>query len=105
MVGDLVEPAEGPAFHVVAPSLPGFGFSAPLSSPGWTMSRSAGALVELMSRLATTVRRSRRRHRRRIAGMVAGYDEEHVVGVHIVTDPMTPRTPRPSFPAWPTPRR
>ena len=90
MVGDLVEPAEGPAFHVVAPSLPGFGFSAPLSSPGWTMSRSAGALVELMSRLdydrygvhGGDIGAG-------IAGMVAGYDEEHVVGVHIVTDPMT----------------
>lgn len=90
MVGDLVEPAEGPAFHVVVPSLPGFGFSAPLSSPGWTMGRAAGAFVELMSRLGYE-------HYgvhggdigAGIAGMVAGYDEAHVVGVHIVTDPIT----------------
>ena len=90
MVGDLTEPAQGPAFHVVAPSLPGFGFSTPLSSPGWAMGRTAGALVELMSRLGY--------HRygvhggdigAGIAGMVAGQDEARVIGVHVVTDPMT----------------
>lgn len=90
VIGDLTEPEDGPAFHVVAPSLPGFGFSTPLSSPGWGMSRAAGAFVELMARLG---------HGRYgvhggdigagIAGMVAAADEAHVLGVHIVTDPLT----------------
>ncbi|HEX5917882.1 MAG TPA: alpha/beta fold hydrolase [Nocardioides sp.] len=90
IVGGLVEPADGPAFHVIAPSLPGFGFSTPLSSPGWTMGRTARAFVELMRRLG---------YERYgvhggdigagVAGMVAGNDETHVMGVHIVTDPMT----------------
>ena len=43
------DPAD--AFHLVIPSLPGFGFSGPVSEPGWTSRRMAGALAELMSRL------------------------------------------------------
>jgi microsomal epoxide hydrolase len=41
----------GDAFHVVAPSLPGHGFSAPTRAPGWDVDRVAGAFVELMARL------------------------------------------------------
>jgi epoxide hydrolase len=39
------------AFHVVAPSLPGYGFSEPTRSRGWDVRRVAGALIELMQRL------------------------------------------------------
>ncbi|WHT22816.1 epoxide hydrolase [Crossiella sp. CA-258035] len=39
------------AFHLVIPSLPGFGFSAPLTEAGWSPRRMAGALTELMARL------------------------------------------------------
>jgi pimeloyl-ACP methyl ester carboxylesterase len=42
--------AEG-AFHVVCPSLPGFGFSGPPHESGWTPHRMAGAAAELMGRL------------------------------------------------------
>ena len=38
-------------FHVVAPSLPGYGFSAPTRTRGWDPWRVAGAFVELMRRL------------------------------------------------------
>jgi epoxide hydrolase len=38
-------------FHLVIPSLPGFGFSAPLSGTGWGSQRTASALVKLMSLL------------------------------------------------------
>ena len=86
----LVSPDDGTAFHVVVPSLPGFGFSTPLSSTGWTMARTARALVELMARLGYL------RYGVHggdigagIAGMVAGYDESHVLAVHVVTDPIT----------------
>ncbi|MFC7624460.1 epoxide hydrolase family protein [Microlunatus sp. GCM10028923] len=40
-----------PAFHVVVPSLPGFGFSSPLAGPGWDTARIAKAWVTLMDRL------------------------------------------------------
>jgi pimeloyl-ACP methyl ester carboxylesterase len=56
LVGPLTDPAAhggdpGGAFHVVIPSLPGFGFSGPLANTGWTYDRIAGAFVELMARL------------------------------------------------------
>ncbi|TDD56967.1 epoxide hydrolase [Nonomuraea terrae] len=43
------DPAD--AFHLVIPSLPGFGCSTPLAGPGMSAARMAGVLVELMSRL------------------------------------------------------
>jgi pimeloyl-ACP methyl ester carboxylesterase len=39
------------AFHVVAPSLPGYGFSEPTRTRGWDPWRIARAFVELMARL------------------------------------------------------
>ena len=39
------------AFHLIVPSLAGFGFSAPLSSPGWTSTHNATALINLMEAL------------------------------------------------------
>jgi pimeloyl-ACP methyl ester carboxylesterase len=39
------------AFHVVAPSLPGYGFSEPTRTPGWDVRRIAHAWKELMDRL------------------------------------------------------
>jgi pimeloyl-ACP methyl ester carboxylesterase len=39
------------AFHVVAPSLPGYGFSEPTRTPGWDEHRIARAFVSLMDRL------------------------------------------------------
>jgi pimeloyl-ACP methyl ester carboxylesterase len=44
-------PADRPAFHVVAPSLPGFGFSDKPTAPGWGVERIADAWAELMTRL------------------------------------------------------
>jgi pimeloyl-ACP methyl ester carboxylesterase len=90
LIGPLVDPAEGPAFHVIAPSLPGYAFSTPLGSTGWSMGRTARAWVELMSRLG---------YRRYgvhggdvgggVSGLVAGLDGSHVIGMHVVTDPLT----------------
>ncbi|MEU1463003.1 epoxide hydrolase family protein [Streptomyces sp. NPDC005727] len=39
------------AFHVVVPSLPGFGLSGPTTEPGWEAGRVADAWAELMRRL------------------------------------------------------
>jgi pimeloyl-ACP methyl ester carboxylesterase len=44
----------GDAFHVVIPSLPGFGFSERPATPGWGLKRTASAWVELMKRLGYT---------------------------------------------------
>ncbi|MGV9542595.1 epoxide hydrolase family protein [Nocardia beijingensis] len=43
------DPAD--AFHLVIPSLPGFGFSGPVAEAGWTIERIAKAWAELMRRL------------------------------------------------------
>ncbi|MET8428212.1 epoxide hydrolase [Nocardia sp. NPDC004860] len=48
------EDADAPAFHVVIPSLPGYGFSGPTRSTGWNRYRTARAWVELMDRLGYT---------------------------------------------------
>ncbi|TCO38156.1 pimeloyl-ACP methyl ester carboxylesterase [Kribbella antiqua] len=39
------------AFHVVIPSIPGFGFSTPVSAAGWEVGRTTSAYAELMNRL------------------------------------------------------
>jgi len=53
---DVIEPLTNPsdpadAFHVVVPSLPGYGFSDRPSAPGWGVPRIAVAWDELMRRL------------------------------------------------------
>jgi pimeloyl-ACP methyl ester carboxylesterase len=56
MIGPLTDPgAHGapgaPAFDVVVPSLPGYGFSGPTTEPGWDSARMARAFAELMAGL------------------------------------------------------
>jgi pimeloyl-ACP methyl ester carboxylesterase len=56
VIGPLVDPpAHGgdaaDAFHVVCPSLPGYGFSDKPAETGWGVRRTAGAWAELMARL------------------------------------------------------
>jgi hypothetical protein len=92
LVGPLTDPAAHggdprDAFHLVLPSLPGFGFSTPVSGPGWDLARSAGAFAELMRRLG---------HDRYgahggdmgagVAGLLGMVDGEHVAGVHVASD-------------------
>lgn len=57
---DVIDPLTNPqshggqaadAFHLVIPSIPGFGYSIPLSEPGWTPSRMAKAFIHLMDGL------------------------------------------------------
>lgn len=45
------EDATAPAFHIVAPSLPGFGYSDKPAKTGWGTEKIASAWVELMKRL------------------------------------------------------
>lgn len=49
LVAELTEPAaDGQAFHVVAPSLPGFAFSGPTTETGWDVTRTARAFARIM---------------------------------------------------------
>ena len=78
------------AFHVVVPSLPGFGFSAPLVGTGWSATRIAQVVAELMHRLGygrygvhgTDLGAG-------VAGALSAVDTEKVVGVHVASDPQT----------------
>jgi pimeloyl-ACP methyl ester carboxylesterase len=56
IIGPLTDPtahggSEADAFHVVIPSLPGYGFSGKPTAPGWTPVRIAKAWATLMQRL------------------------------------------------------
>jgi pimeloyl-ACP methyl ester carboxylesterase len=89
VIGPLSDPTShgGDAldsFHVVCPSLPGYGFSEKPSVPGWGVERIAEAWVELMSRLG---------YERfgiqggdwgaAVAQRMASDAPEHVAGVHL----------------------
>lgn len=76
------EPAD--AFHLVIPSIPGFGFSGPTRDTAWTNRRVAEAFAELMSRLGYE------RYGAQggdwgamIAPELGRIDAEHVIGVHV----------------------
>ncbi|WP_336207691.1 epoxide hydrolase family protein [Nonomuraea sp. LPB2021202275-12-8] len=80
---DAVEPLSR-HFHLVIPSLPGYGFSGPTKELGWNNQRIARAWAELMSRLGY--------ERYGAVGNDAGsmispeigrIDPDHVVGVHV----------------------
>jgi epoxide hydrolase len=53
LIEPLTDPKDknSPAFHVIIPSLPGFGFSGPTTTRGWSPERMAKALIVLMDRL------------------------------------------------------
>jgi len=53
LIEPLTNPKDGhsPAFDVIIPSLPGFGFSGPTTTRGWGPQRMAKALIVLMDRL------------------------------------------------------
>lgn len=89
VIGPLTDPkAHGgdpvDAFHVVVPSIPGFGFSGPTSEPGWTTDRIARVFAELMSRLGYD------RYGAQggdfgafVAPQLGRVGPDHVVGVHV----------------------
>ena len=56
VIGPLSDPERygapgAPAFHVVCPSIPGYGFSGPTHARGWDVRRISGAMDTLMQRL------------------------------------------------------
>jgi len=80
------DPAD--AFHLVVPSLPGFGFSTPLRQSGWELTRTTRAYAALMERLGYQRYGA---HGGDIGAGVAGelgrVATGRVVGVHVNTDP------------------
>ncbi|HEY0743333.1 MAG TPA: epoxide hydrolase [Chryseosolibacter sp.] len=52
IIEPLTNPKNGkPSFHLVIPSIPGFGFSVPVKETGWNMFRIAAAFSTLMDKL------------------------------------------------------
>ena len=89
MVGPLTDPAAhggdaADAFHLVCPSIPGYGFSGPTHDTGWDGRRIADAFAELMGRLGYE------RYGAQGGDWGAGIslylgriDADHVAGVHV----------------------
>ena len=85
------DPAD--AFHVVCPSLPGYGFSDAPTAPGWDVERIARAWAELMARLGYG------RYGAQggdwgsfVTTSIAQQDAAHLAGIHIQL-PIAPLTP------------
>ncbi|MBI1881240.1 MAG: epoxide hydrolase [Chloroflexi bacterium] len=76
------DPAD--AFHLVIPSVPGFGFSGPTHEPGWNPDRIARAWVELMHGLGySRYGAVGNDWGSDISLQVGRFDPDHVVGVHV----------------------
>ncbi|WP_030546559.1 epoxide hydrolase family protein [Streptomyces albus] len=89
VIGPLTDPrAHGgdpaDAFHVVAPSIPGFGFSGPTGEPGWDISRVTRAWAVLMSRLGYERYAAQGGDTgSAVSAELGRLDPEHVVAVHV----------------------
>ncbi|WP_405071404.1 epoxide hydrolase [Kribbella sp. NBC_01510] len=89
ILGPLTDPASyggdpRDAFHIVAPSVPGHGFSIPLESTGWNHDRIARAWAELMARLGYERYGAQGGDTGSVVSPLVGQvDPTHVVGVHI----------------------
>jgi pimeloyl-ACP methyl ester carboxylesterase len=89
ILGPLTDPAAhggdpADAFHVVAPSIPGFGFSGPTHQAGWDTARITRAWAELMSRLGYERYGAQGGDTGALVSPQLGQiDSAHVVGVHV----------------------
>ena len=79
---DVIEPLRE-QFHVVAPSLPGYGWSGPTTAPGWDVARVAEAWKTLMAKLGYA------RYGAQggdwgamVSARLAAVDSAHMVGLH-----------------------
>jgi pimeloyl-ACP methyl ester carboxylesterase len=98
VIGPLTDPAAHggdptDAFHVVCPSLPGYGFSDKPERPGWGIERIAAAWGELMARLGY------KRYGAQgsdwgtsISACIGQQDHDHVAGIHLMP-PLAPPDP------------
>ncbi|MFW5415730.1 epoxide hydrolase [Nocardiopsis sp. CNT-189] len=89
IIGPLSDPGahgapDAPAFHVVAPSIPGFAFSGPTREKGWGPPRVARAWAELMRRLGYDRYIAQGGDAGSIISPELGRaDTAHVLGVHL----------------------
>lgn len=72
------------AFHIVAPSLPGYGFSGKPTAAGWSVEKIARAWAELMARLSYA------RYFAQggdwgsaVTGTIGAIDPDHCAGIHL----------------------
>jgi epoxide hydrolase len=98
VIGPLTEPAAhggdaADAFHVVCPSLPGYGFSDRPAQTGWNVQRIAAAWARLMARLGYE------RYGAQggdwgtsVSASIATHDPDHLAGIHLVP-PLAPPDP------------
>jgi pimeloyl-ACP methyl ester carboxylesterase len=78
----LTTPGPG-ACHVVAPSLPGYGFSEPTRTPGWDPKRIARAFATLMQRLGYAHYGAQGGDwGAQVTTRLAALDAEHCIGLH-----------------------
>ena len=83
------DPAD--AFHLVIPSVPGYGFSGPVAETGWDLMRVARAWAELMRRLGYDRYIAQGGDFGALASLaLAAVDHEHVVGAHVNFLPTAP---------------
>lgn len=76
------DPAD--AFHLVIPSIPGYGFSTPLPEKGWDTDRIARAWAELMARLGYDRYIAQGGDAGSVISLELGrIDPDHVLGVHV----------------------
>jgi microsomal epoxide hydrolase len=72
------------SFHLVVPSLPGYGFSEPTRSPGWDTTRIGRAFIELMARLGYARYGAQGGDwGAQIATRIGALDPEHCVAIHL----------------------
>jgi microsomal epoxide hydrolase len=89
LIGPLVDPgAHGAdprdAFHIVCPSIPGYGFSGPTFERGWSARRVAGAFAVLMRALGYSAYGAQGGDfGSTISVMLALQDPEHMIGLHL----------------------
>jgi pimeloyl-ACP methyl ester carboxylesterase len=89
VIGPLTDPtAHGAsaddAFHVIAPSLPGFGFSGKPASTGWGVDRIAEVFSELMARLGYDRFFAQGGDwGSAVTTAIAATDPEHCIGIHL----------------------
>jgi epoxide hydrolase len=98
VIGPLTDPTAhggdpGDAFHLVCPSLPGYGFSDQPTRPGWGVQHIAAAWTVLMARLGYERYGAQGSDwGTSISASVGQQDPDHVAGIHL-TPPLAPPDP------------
>jgi epoxide hydrolase len=83
VIGPLTE--AGDPFHVVCPSLPGYGYSGKPDHPGWGIERIARAWAVLMQRLGySRYGAAGSDWGTSVSTLLGSFDRSHVAGIHLV---------------------